>query len=188
MASMPGSHPVMLASAPPPPRQSKKWVSRTWLFVINALLAISSAFAIYVGAVAIKYAKLANAKATSSGSSSFEVNIRDSAISFIVCGVFLLVTSIAGCTGGIVRNNWLLSFYVGALVIDFVLVVGYGSYSIYAMNKRGNAWRNLSLDTWTAAANVDKDLAQWAFNCCGYSGYQDNAYTGSPLIQGETVN
>ncbi|KAI9324378.1 hypothetical protein DFJ73DRAFT_872913 [Zopfochytrium polystomum] len=187
-----GSAPF-IATVPAKETGSKNWTSRIWLFLFNTILIFVSICVLVSGAIALKFVKVddaADAGTTPSGLNavSVAVGIRGIAITAIVMGCFFFATSIAGCIGGITRNNGMLSFFIGALILNVLFLTVYGSYSIFIYNKRMNAWKAVDASMWKTASDADKDLAQWAFGCCGFADYSDNPYTGAPLSDGESVN
>jgi hypothetical protein len=77
-------------------------------------------------------------------------------------GGFFALTGITGCFGGVFRMTKFLSFYMGTLLVNIILLLGAGFYSIFKAVERKNAWASLSLDSWNALEDRTKDFVQQA--------------------------
>ncbi|KAJ3329541.1 hypothetical protein HDU76_007696 [Blyttiomyces sp. JEL0837] len=170
-------------------RESKHWVSRTWLVLMNTLLLLIGVLALWVGAAALKLV-LDNQATVTSGNDSIQVMTKGTAIGIIAYGGFLAVTALCGCFGGMTRANGLLGFYIGALIFDIFLTLGYGGYLAYLMKKNADYWKNLTLPDWLLFDDLSKDYVQATFNCCGFDGTPSSVYTGEVLytFNGRTSN
>ncbi|KAI9337669.1 hypothetical protein DFJ73DRAFT_779742 [Zopfochytrium polystomum] len=74
-----------------------------------------------------------------------------------ITGGFIMMTALAGCTGAIGRINPLLSFYVGGLVLCWLLLLGFGIFFIKGYLNNHDAWAKLSQSEWGALPDLSKD-------------------------------
>ncbi|KAJ3202924.1 hypothetical protein HDU67_000193, partial [Dinochytrium kinnereticum] len=161
------------------PHESKKYASRIWLIIVNIFLLLAGGFSIFSGVVLTKNGgkndmtknmngttvkniqDFGTGKSTTFEKNQFEIFVKDIGIVFIVYGAFLLITSIAGLVGAISRNNPMLSFFIGACVLDFLLTVASVTFSLINLTNRLKNWSRLDALAWRAASVEDKALAQW---------------------------
>ncbi|KAJ1532622.1 hypothetical protein HK405_000950, partial [Cladochytrium tenue] len=158
-------------------RESKHWVSRIWLILTNIPLLALGVIVLWAGAASYKVLQDNNYDgSTSEGISMLSKNV---VLAVAIAGGFVMMTALAGCTGAIGRINPLLSFYVGALVIDLLLLLGFGIYFAINTNSNISAWSALSSSGWNSLSDLFKDYVQFTFSCCGFTqGFL--VYSGDP--------
>ncbi|KAJ3112664.1 hypothetical protein HDU96_004324 [Phlyctochytrium bullatum] len=187
-----------------PVHESKKYASRIWLIIINILVLACGAFTIFSGVILVKNGgrsdmqrnnatykdvkDFGKGKSTTFEKSQFEIFVKDIGIVFIVYGAFLLITAIAGITGACTRNNGFLTCFIAGCTFVFLLTLGVAIMSLVNLSNRLKNWSRLDALAWRAASNEDKDLAQWVFDCCGFSKGDNLAYRGPPLYEGQPPN
>jgi hypothetical protein len=95
-------------------------------------------------------------------------------LALIVLGFFFAATAITGCCGGICRLTQFLTFYIGAVILNTVLLVLVGFYAIFKAVERKNAWAGMSLNNWNSLDNTTKDFVQQAVSRCYQGGHLVN--------------
>ncbi|KAI8923939.1 Tetraspanin/Peripherin [Entophlyctis helioformis] len=181
-----------------------KYLGSTWLVVINLCLLLVSVATLFLGASLLQAAKSpaglaagTETHAAAGGLGRFNstlpgmqassapfnnlllsTNTKDIAISLLVFGSFFSLTAISGCFGAMCAISSFLTFYIGAVSIDLLLLLGLGGYSVYRVVAARNDWMALDVADWRRENDPAKDFIQQAFSCCGYLQNDGTAYTG----------
>ncbi|KAL2913164.1 hypothetical protein HK105_207283 [Polyrhizophydium stewartii] len=153
-------------------------IGRIWLVLINLGLLVVSGFAITSGVMLLRSAKSGDSVSGTLGTLTASANTKDIAACVLVFGCFFALTAIAGCIGGICAVSSFLSFYIGAVGLDLLMLLGLGGYALWKTFRARNEWMSVSVDQWKLANDQDKDFLQQAFQCCGYIKGDGTAYTG----------
>ncbi|KAJ3034870.1 hypothetical protein HDV00_004558 [Rhizophlyctis rosea] len=156
-------------------------LGRIWLILVNFVLLCLGGGLVTAGALWWKSFAGLNSNSDSSDFLWMHYDWRLLAGILLGVGAYLAVTSIVGCVGGCTRSGGALKLYIFALVLAVLATIGGGAYGIYKIHNEVGEWNSISSAQWAAASVQDKDLLQVAFDCCGWTSYQD-AYTGPHVI------
>lgn len=155
--------------------QSNFWsaVSRIWLVLVNIVFfGVSLLALVLAGGILNLSTQAANKYATNSFMHGFDIRavaygiswafFNNQLLALIILGVFFASTAIAGCSGGLCRLSHFLTFYIGAILFDTLLLAIAGFYAIYKSVERKNNWNQLTFATWNNLTDTTKDFTQQA--------------------------
>ncbi|KAJ3091631.1 hypothetical protein HK102_014007 [Quaeritorhiza haematococci] len=139
-------------------------VARVLLFVTTTLVLLASLAILAIGAYGIR----TNPQYESS-SVSVNISLRPVFITLLVIGIWISITSFAGCWGAITRSRGLLKFFIYALVFDMILLAAGGGYAIYSIRRDRNEILDISRGDYIEWDKSGWLVVQTGFQCCGYN-------------------